>query len=870
LILRQVILKRLAEVGFRTGEGTIAPFGQPLPLVTAWATDESTASLALIVEDASDVADDEPWRELLFALSGLRHELQNGGSPALGTPVVVALLQNDESAHRLRRLIEELGQQYVLFSRIELNVVVATGRDPIDSNVDVALAPLLPRSRKALMQGTVIDRETLRTLGDELKDAVRKSVATLPELLRPSALGVAESYAERLAGLITASASADSFAPTTWDSVHLRDFRAFADQEIPLGSLTLVEGLNGTGKSSLVEALELLWTGTSQRKPPDETAANYDEHLARGGNHAWSITGYRRTVDGEAVSQTVSESGSHTPGALARNVFSQDGSLDIAREKGTQRYEELLRITGLAIPELLEECERLNREAKSQLDSLLARLQIAPTKSINARSLEHVSEALRSVAGGSAPSASEVTNLQTQLVEEAKSHGLVFQPFETATLSAEAVETLQRLAEDLAGRLQSSEEFTGIAQELHEVARRSAVRAESNARSVDALIAAVAARRRPAEQATPFEDGQEVTGLPAQTASTWLYAGRSLRQSINDLRKLDVSSAAPTWRTRLERFLVLADEALGEVPFVELERFIQGRPASSPPALAKEIDPAVLLAAGFEPSSVTDLPQTVQDLLRQLANSLRDHGTRLSAFAEAILLSPLVLLEGHEETLNEAVAQFELAKALKKPVSGAQAELLTRLISGPLEPLFVELIMALTRFEWYFRPPKMTVRRGAVGFYGLATDSDKLDVRMLLNAGERAIVTLAWFLALHLLQPLSQRKILVLDDPFSTLDENNQAALVATLRTFARLTRPEMLLISTHDRVVADIIERDFAAIDRWPATVAKLRFTRSPDDTTVANGDVEETPRADYARELARLGLPGEAQPAGREHDRV
>ena len=55
---------------------------------------------------------------------------------------------------------------------------------------------------------------------------------------------------------------------------------------------------------------------------------------------------------------------------------------------------------------------------------------------------------------------------------------------------------------------------------------------------------------------------------------------------------------------------------------------------------------------------------------------------------------------------------------------------------------------------------------------------------------------------------------LVLDDPFTSLDENNQAAFVSTLRAFARLTRPRLLLLSCHDRTVSDAIEREFAQVN--------------------------------------------------------
>src|SRR5216684_1566725 len=144
---RDKLLTFLENLGFRTGIGQVSPFGQPLPLVSGWAVDESTAMVALFVEDQEQLKNPDPWQELLFALSGLRHELRRGRPAALGAPVVFALLADDAEEQRLRRLVEELTRQYLLFSRVELNTVVLS-----DDSLDPyrALAPLLPRCRDAI------------------------------------------------------------------------------------------------------------------------------------------------------------------------------------------------------------------------------------------------------------------------------------------------------------------------------------------------------------------------------------------------------------------------------------------------------------------------------------------------------------------------------------------------------------------------------------------------------------------------------------------------------------------------------------------------------------------------------------------------
>ncbi|WP_176730386.1 AAA family ATPase, partial [Devosia insulae] len=42
------------------------------------------------------------------------------------------------------------------------------------------------------------------------------------------------------------------------DYIRLENFKAFDDVEVPLGGLTLLSGLNGSGKSTVLQALGLL------------------------------------------------------------------------------------------------------------------------------------------------------------------------------------------------------------------------------------------------------------------------------------------------------------------------------------------------------------------------------------------------------------------------------------------------------------------------------------------------------------------------------------------------------------------------------------------------------------------------------------
>jgi hypothetical protein len=839
------------------GNGSISPFGDPLPLVTGWAIDDETASLALVVEDPDEVVNAEPWNELLFAVSGLRHELRGGASSAIGTPTVVAIVQGQEHERRLRTLVETLSDRYILFSRVELNVVVDDG-NPVD--IDRALAPLLPLCRTALREGIAIGTEVLGTLADELKASVIGLADSAEKELHEHADLAARRYAEALSAIVRPRPDGESPTLIPFGRVELHNFRSFADGQAPLGQMSLVDGLNGTGKSSLIEALEILWSGSSQRKPADESDDVYDRHLAHDGTGSWEIVAY----EGNTTIEPLRRSRTDDRGlrGLPRNLLSQDGSIDIVGEPAAARYAELLRVTGLAVPELMSECTRLNREARDGLNRVLSKVGIASVKA-NMRGLDAVRSGLANSTPHALPPADRIRTAEEELSKLAGTIGIHYRPAEV-TVDKELLDELATEALAGAAVLRPTGAFTRKVAEANAGLLQAASTAEKRAEALEQLARSLVIRaelsRVPPEVAP---DRDEPPPIPRSLASTLMNVGRSLERTLLEIRASNVGALASPWRERVELFLERAQEAIDAVPRSELEAVLKEQPEKpstkvEPPAVSAE----AFDAAGLFPMPAAGLlPDGLAPACRLVASALRDYAAAMKAQARQIANSPLSRLEGSEEELLETLAQFEVARALKTPVTRTQEQLLTRLLSGPLEPLLGELIGALTRFEWYFHPLQMRVRRGAVELGGVATDSAELDLRMLLNSGERAIVSLAWFLALHLLQPPPQRAVLLLDDPFSTLDENNCAALLATLRTLTRLSRPEMLLISTHDRLIAEAVTREFTPFNGWPSEVAHLHFLRSPDGTSAVEGVVSETSVPDYASELSRLGIGGAAE---------
>jgi hypothetical protein len=210
--------------------------------------------------------------------------------------------------------------------------------------------------------------------------------------------------------------------------------------------------------------------------------------------------------------------------------------------------------------------------------------------------------------------------------------------------------------------------------------------------------------------------------------------------------------------------------------------------------------------------------------------------------------------------LLDAICRYELARAIRRkgPIANAGEQLVTELLQSRLLPVVRELMAALVRFEWYFKPLQIPNTPGRLIFGGLATSHADLDASMTLNSAERSVLGVAWFLALHLMQPEERRQVLVLDDPTAAFDTTNQWSFVATVRAFVRLTRPEQVLISTHDDAVAATFTDDLAPVNSWPREVSRLRCERGSQDASAVTQEALIVESHDTDRELALLGLAG------------
>lgn len=851
--LPEQILDCLAQAGFETGTTPLLPLGQPLPLVTGWAVSRETGTLALVAE-AEPEWNNDAWRELLFALASLRHELRRGRRSAFGTPITLAVLRDENEAQRLRELAEELSRDYLLFTRLELNVIV----DGPDVDVEVELAPLLPRCRRAIREGAVVGAEALTRLANQLREEIRMAAEQLDEEdLRPLAEPVAEAIAEEIASLVEVDLS-NWPRPEPIARIVLDNFRVFEHAELDLQPFTLLEGLNGTGKSSVIEALEVAWTGTSSRRPLEVSATEFDRHLKRRGELDWNLRFWRHGTDGAEDVRSTSEQRPRL--GLGRTLYAADVARDIAREAPEDRYSEFLRVVGLEAPELNKAAEDLRQSAKRQLNGVLEKLGLPPVARVDTPAAAHVRQHLGRIPAIDTSPWSAIQKAAQAVAETTRAEGLAFRlPLEIGRVDDERFEQLTARARELAPTLSTSPDYLDLAHQIANDFEVWATQTEQYAVDLNRLLSRVAESGtvQVLEAQTGLAGSVASPAVPPAVATAWLYAARTLRQTVGELAALEDSISDLLWRQRLAEFLERTRRALEVSHIDELEETLRHRPlVPSRPTRPTRIAPDLLIAAGMSEASIESLPPPVVQALTELRNASRGLAAAQREVARSMGDSPLSRLEGFQAELQSAIARSELVRRLQEPLERAQQKVLDSLFGETLRDILVELIMALTRFEWYFAPPEISVSGKSVRIGGMATPMADLDIRMLLNAGERSIVTFAWFLALHLLQPDVDRKTLVLDDPFAHLDNTNEASAIATLRTMLRLTKPDLFIFSSHDQALADTLDEEFAQFNEWPQRQSRYRFARKADGTASVTADVDAETAADITGELERAGL--------------
>jgi energy-coupling factor transporter ATP-binding protein EcfA2 len=851
----KAVLDRLREVDFTISEGSVEPFGTELPFVVGVAWEAQTAQVAFVAESESfegsseDVEDG--WRQLLFGLSGLRHHLTKGDPPALGTPVLLAVVDAD-GKRLLRDLVERLTKDYAMFQRVDLNLVLSSEVGDRDK-LDFALAPLLPRCREALRKadkGETIGRGDLRQFWGTLRSKVYE---VAEEKLGHPLSSYSEEAASSIATALTSEYEESEDAKPPWrvGRVELQQMRSFDKEEVGFEQVTVISGGNGSGKTSILEALELLWSRSSQRRPPGVKAGEYGDHLAREGEGGFAVRGTGREDDVTAVAE-------HPDAELSRSVLTQDAVARLVGVSPKERMETLTAVTGLEVPELDPRTKEIADSARGRMNSALKDAGMRTLKPAQRSVVKHLKSELSANFAVAAPDSRPLVTAELTL--ERFAHGCYkagdWSDLEGVLEQLAAVDgAIREATADLASPSDPSKTVARAAADL----RAKAQRMQERVLALRTLGKALG----PAEPEVGSRPEKEPHPLSPGLAARWIAQVDSVESSAETLRDELNQVNDRRWHKELLAYVKALTAAADSVPRRELEKMAQAFP-SAPQHRPRPPSFEQFEAAGF--TRVPDRPDVLAEPLLDLEASLRRMGGALEELAASIEGHPACVYGTHFDRLLKAAANYELAWRLRwpgNPVDRASEDLIGTLLGGRLAPVLIELIASLVRFDWYFEPAIVTVKDGGVVFGGLATKRADRDARLLLNASERGVVGLSWFLALHLLQPRSRREVLVLDDPGSSFDFANQAGFVSVLRAFVRLLRPDQLVVATHDEPLAILLEEELGSVDGWPEAVSHLRCSRDQEDCSRVCDETAVKDSRSLSQELAILGLDGPVAPS-------
>ncbi len=545
---------------------------------------------------------------------------------------------------------------------------------------------------------------------------------------------------------------------------------------------------------------------------------------------------------------------------LGRCVLTHEAVAALVSQSPEERYGALLSTTGLEVPDLAVRTASLLDAAKERADAALKRAGLPALPRRDSQGERHLRAALSSSFAGRLPSIHDLIGADEAL-KSASGDSYRTRQWPTDQHAAATLVQVDGLIAQLLGASPDPDSVAPAIDDAQAKVQSLAVPLRETGRAVRGLLAAL---ERPVDESRGA-GGEPVLRMPRlavrqDLAARWLAHANALRDAAGRFRSDAESLHDPDWAIRLRAYADALDTAADVAPVEDLASFSRARSTPLPRRARPKVEDDLFFAAGF--TEVPAAPERLVAPLRELAAALERQIEALETLARELRGHPARAFCMDPGPVLEAVCRFELARCLRRegPILKAGEQLVADLLRGRLAPVVRELVAAIVRFEWYFQPLLIPDAGRKVVLGGLSTSDASLDARLVLNSAERTALGVAWFLALHLLQPAERRRVLVMDDPVSVFDAANQAGFTSTLRAFVRLTRPEQVVVAAHDDVVASVLAEELAPVDEWPTSVTLFRCQRDASDfsTFVATWESEES--RSIAEEAERLRLQGEA----------
>jgi energy-coupling factor transporter ATP-binding protein EcfA2 len=695
-----------------------------------------------------------------------------------------------------------------------------------------------------------ISRNEVKRFWQTLRDEIDKTAHALDDVFAEHREQAAVQCARILIG---DSADAPELpAPAPIARVEINNFRSFERAAVELAGVAVIHGPNGSGKSSIIEALELAWAARSQRQPAGVSAAEYNRHLPREGSGEFHVS---------AAGQSIGAVGDTQTGETARCVLAQESIASLVASSPEDRYLQLLATTGLEIPDLKARTGQLIDDAYNQVTAALSAAGLPRLRGRGSDAKKLLVTELSRGISARLPPTGELNALERTLADLCAGS---YDPH--AWEDREAPSALTKADTALARVLATPDdpslpEALDVAKDaLADLASAREVAAQRAQRLLRELRRLIASAPADARAGTP-KDPPAPPEMPPALAVRWLAHSHCVQEAAARFHADAEQLPSARWANQLGAYADAWRAAGAAVPQDALEPLTRSAPTPAPLRSTPELVVPLELyrEAGFK--RAPEKPESILDALGELAVALQRHAGILQELAAEASEHPARHFAQHAQRVLDAICRFELARNLRRegPVTRASETLVGELLQDRLARLLRELIAATVRFEWYFKPLEIPEETRKLTLGGLSTSQPDLDARLTLNSAERHVVGVAWFLALHLLQPAERRRVLVLDDPTSGFDIVNRSGFIATLRAFARLTRPEQLIIVTQDDTLAAVLAEEFASVDGWPGTVTRIRCSRDARDRSTtdahpcapaAHATSEETDMLGIARE--------------------